>query len=752
MNDDLTLDMNTRPSTPRDAPAERESWGRFKLLARVGQGGFGEVYRAWDPDLEREVALKLLLPSPTGGGQTDDEYKAMLREARALASVRHPNIVPVYGIDRHDGRVGFWTDFVKGKTLSALLGQQGPFGYREAVLIGLDVTRALSTVHRSGLLHRDIKAENVMREEGGHILLMDFGLSTLPHGQEDIAGTPNYMAPEVWQGKAATVASDIYSMGVLLFYLVTGEYPARLGGLSRVEAMAALAEKRTLMDLRSDLPDQFLRAVGRAIETDPAKRFSSAGQLSEALAECIGTAVPVEAAVAAIGPPRTESDRKKRPWQMGVAVAALVLGVAAFMTPAVRRVLHLDAVPNKKAVLAGAPASLNDEYTHAQELLKKSYKDSNVAEAVNIFQHILTEDQNFILAQAGLGAAYFKQYKNDTSKGDLLDAAKGATEKALEMDPQCAPALVTRAQIEAITGQNDLAIRDAKQALGLDRNSAEAHAALGEVYQSQGKAKEAIGEISTAIDLAPENSMWPLRLGHYYMVAGDLQDAAAQWQSSVQIDPQNTFALYDLGLVDIQLNKLDDARVHFQKALSLQPDAASYEALGVVLQLQSNYADAAEMDKQAIALDPSDYQAWGSLGSVYKWSGDKHEEAVAAYRKAIELAEAQRRKTPEDAEKLADLASLYASIGDVVRSLPLARKATLLSPDDPNINYQAGYSYEMAGQRGIAIPLFAKAVAQGTRNNEFQLSPELAKLRSDASFQVELEKAKRDVDSKTKLH
>ena len=188
MDEDLTLDMNTRPSAPSDMPAARDAWGRFKLLARVGSGGFGEVYRAWDPDLEREVALKLLLPSPTGNGQTDEEYKAMLREARALASVRHPNIVPVYGIDRHDGRVGFWTDFVKGKTLSALLVSQGPFGYREAVLIGLDVTRALSTVHRSGLLHRDIKAENVMREEGGHILLMDFGLSTLPHGQEDIAG------------------------------------------------------------------------------------------------------------------------------------------------------------------------------------------------------------------------------------------------------------------------------------------------------------------------------------------------------------------------------------------------------------------------------------------------------------------------------------------------------------------------------------------------------------------------------------
>jgi len=747
MDEDLTLDMNTRPSTPGDVPAVRDAWGRFKLLARVGQGGFGEVYRAWDPDLEREVALKLLLPSPTGNGQSDEEYKAMLREARALASVRHPNIVPVYGIDRHDGRVGFWTDFVKGKTLSALLALQGPFGYREAVLIGLDVTRALSTVHRAGLLHRDIKAENVMREEGGHILLMDFGLSALPHLQEDIAGTPNYMAPELWQGKTATVASDIYSMGVLLFYLVTGEYPARLGGLSRAEAIAALAQKRTLMDLRSDLPDQFLRAVGRAIETDPAKRFSSAGQFSEALAECIGTAVPVEAAVPATGV-KTGSRR----W---MAIASTVLAGAFVLAMAGYRSLHpqKDDVRAKTALAVAGPG-INDEYTHATDLLKKSYKDSNVAEAVKIFQHILTEDNSFALAQAGLGTAYFKQYKNDPSKGDLLDAAKVATEKALGMDKACVPALVTRAQIEAITGHSDLAINDANAALEHDPHSAEAHAALGEVYQSLGKGKEAIEEISQSVALDPDNSMWPLRLGHYYMGTGNLAGAEEQWQSAVRIDPENTLALYDLGLVNMQLDKLEDARKNFQSVLSLQPDTYSYRALGSVFQLQGDYAHAAEMDKKAIELNPSDYLAWGALGSVYRWSGDKREESLEAYRKAIELGEVQRRKSPEDPDVLADLSDYHASIGDTGTSLPLARKALILAPDDPDISYLAGYSYEMAGDRSKAVQLIAKAVAEGTHKKEFQLSPELAKLRSDPSFLTEFNRVKSllAVDSKTKLN
>ena len=289
----------------------------------MGHGGFGEVYRAWDPNLQREVALKLLLPGAVGG---EAEYEAMLREARALASVRHPNIVPVYGIDRHDGRVGFWTDFVRGKTLSALVGEQGTFGAREAALIGLDVARALSAVHRAGMLHRDIKAENVMREEGGRILLMDFGLSALEQRQTNIAGTPNYMAPELFEGGKATVATDIYAMGVLLYFLVAGDYPVHLGGLTTQEAREAIPRRKPLMDLRPDLPESLLRTVSTAMETDPAKRFTSAGQLANALAESLGTHAPVEVSAAPETPRRSKPGAR---WIFaGVMAAAGILAAS----------------------------------------------------------------------------------------------------------------------------------------------------------------------------------------------------------------------------------------------------------------------------------------------------------------------------------------------------------------------------------------------------------------------------------------
>src|SRR5277367_3602815 len=347
--------------------AQGRTWGNFRLIELVGKGSFGEVYRAWDPHLERDVGLKILLPRSQGD---EAQFKALLREARALAAVRHPNIVPVHGIDEHDGLVGFWTDFVHGRTLASVVREQGPFGYREAALVGIDVCKALSAVHRAGLLHRDIKAENVMREEGGRILLMDFGLSTLPHLQKDFAGTPTYMAPELFEGATATVQSDIYAVGALLFFLVTGKHPTdhvsksgeargsgeapAVGSDEMTSDMAAFSAhaspkiwaSRAVLDHRPDLPDAFARTIDTAINPDPLKRFPSAGALSSALSEALVDG-PAESAAAETKPSAPK-------WLLFAALAlVVVLGGAGFAY-----FRHSGSAKN-----AAASASMNEKYS-----------------------------------------------------------------------------------------------------------------------------------------------------------------------------------------------------------------------------------------------------------------------------------------------------------------------------------------------------------------------------------------------------
>ena len=279
--------------TPSGADALAKApqrWLHLEIRELVGSGSYGEVYRAWDTTLNREVALKLLRveAEPKDDASASQVGSFVLDEGRHLARVRHDNVVTVFGAGEHDGRIGLWMEFLEGHTLEDLLRMHGRFGPREAALIGLDLCHALSAVHGAGLVHRDIKAKNVMRAEEGRIVLMDFG--TGREIREDTAtaastlvGTPLYMAPEVLRGESPTAKSDIYSLGTLLFHLLTNRYPFESDTVIGLRHAHIRLEAQLLRDLRPDLPEALVRVVERAIAPDPSARFGSGGQMERAL-------------------------------------------------------------------------------------------------------------------------------------------------------------------------------------------------------------------------------------------------------------------------------------------------------------------------------------------------------------------------------------------------------------------------------------------------------------------------------------
>jgi serine/threonine protein kinase/tetratricopeptide (TPR) repeat protein len=257
-------------------------WGPFQLLEELGRGTFGAVYRCRDVRLDRDVALKLFVPRLGEHA----ESLTVVSEGRLLARVRHPNVITVYGADVVDGVVGMWMELLRGRTLQQEIDERGPLGPREAALIGIDLCRALATVHRAGLVHRDVKAQNVMREDGGRIVLMDFGAGrdlNVQAGPVTVAGTPLYMAPEVLAGAPATPVSDLYSLGVLLYRLVTNEYPVAAQTLEELERAHATGSRRRLRDVRPDLPATFIRAIEGATAALPGDRPRSAAAFEEQL-------------------------------------------------------------------------------------------------------------------------------------------------------------------------------------------------------------------------------------------------------------------------------------------------------------------------------------------------------------------------------------------------------------------------------------------------------------------------------------
>lgn len=301
-------------------------WGPLRVLEPVGSGRQGTVFRAWDPELERTVALKLL----------DGDAAHTVTEGRLMARVHHPNVVSIFGAQQIDGRTGLWMEFIDGPPLEHALATSGPFAAANLIAVASAVCAALAAIHAKGLVHRDVKTTNILRDSGGRIVLGDFGTTGAHgghgghggHGDGMFAGTPRYMAPELFDGEPPSPRSDIYSLGVVLYRLATGSYPHEAGSLSELRR-AVKAPAPSVSTRRSDLPPSLCGCIDTALQAHPSRRFASAAEMLRILSgESRGTspwlrqAVAVAAAlivVAAVSAgwiidrepvPRTESTRK----------------------------------------------------------------------------------------------------------------------------------------------------------------------------------------------------------------------------------------------------------------------------------------------------------------------------------------------------------------------------------------------------------------------------------------------------------
>jgi tetratricopeptide (TPR) repeat protein len=697
-------------------PGELGRWGPFESLRRVGRGSFGEVYRAFDPTLQRHVALKLLLPR---GLDREAESRSLLNEARAMARVRHPNVVPIFGVDQHEGRVGFWSDFVQGTTLSELLARQGSLGPHEAALVGIDVSRAVGAVHAAGLIHRDIKAGNVMREEGGRILLMDFGLTHATGFEVQPSGTPAYMAPELMAGQPATAATDVYAIGVLLFNLLTAQYPVEGADLGKLRAAHATGARRTLLDVRPDLPQALARVVETALHPDPARRFGSAGQLAAALSEAIGIG---SVAAAESSPAKA---RGFRAWMIAPAVAAAVALALAF--PQVRATL----TPGR--VTQAPPLALQEDYRRARDLLAHHYRPQALETAIPLLEKVVAEDAQLAPAFADLARANFLQFTQQRET-KYIEPARQAALRALALAPELASAHVTLGALYAWTAQYDLARHELEEALRLDRFNAAAYGALAELHKRQGRSELVEPALQKGIGLAPDDWSLMQQLGEYYLDKGQWEQAGEQYRGAAELMPDNPRPHNNLGLVYQGQGRLEESAAAFHRAIELEPSFIRFRNLGMVLAEAGRYDEAARMLERSIEMRPDSYRAWGLLATVHHNQRADPAKVRETFLKAIALAADLLKETPRDEYLLADVGSYYAAIGMEKQALPLLAQAAALGPDVPQVLYQVAIGYEALHRREQALSWLARAKTSGYPAASIERDPQLKALRADPRY------------------
>lgn len=720
------------------APAH---WGSLELRELVGQGTFGRVYRAFDPRLEREVALKLIPDMPSTGGAMSS---SIIAEGRQLAKVRHANVVTVYGADIFDGSVGIWMEFVSGRTLKDVVAEGGPLGAAEAAVIGRDLCRALAAVHKQGLIHQDVKAQNVMRESGGRTVLMDFGTadvhSELPRG---LRGTPAYLAPEVLEGGVPSVQSDIYSLGVLLFYLATGTFPVVADSIEALHAQHQSGARRRLADLRPELPAEFVRAVEDAMETAAANRPTSAGEFEQRLRHVLEVA------------PASSRSR----WTFSVAILALVVGVVV----SAGWYWHNRPDPIAVGEIALAPTSPSTEALIGRIRQRLAeYGGLQIVETAPARLDVTVDAQRVI--------ARLVEQNGREVWAETFEAAPQAPE-ALTTDAAGAIATVLRsrlapeewARIRAGSARNAAAetlflrarawmtIRreePLRKSLSFFLQSATKVPSFGLAFAGAAEANilltiyrysPRLATLAAARELAERAVAIDARIPEAHAILGyvrklqfDWTGAIASFEEATRLKPDYTDAQLRLSTVYLQTGRPDDALVAMRAAQSLEPKSTAVQTQYAVLLLFSRrFAEAQAEAEQIAAVTPGRPGPFQTIGESHIFRGN-WPEAEAAIREAIRL-EGTGATQPN---LLADLA--LVQVGKGRRDLATDLRDQLVQRRAAGAAGGAAHiaAIELAlGHPAASIVLLKSAIADGEGDAGYLLiDPRWDALRRDPEF------------------
>lgn len=298
---------------PEQDPLIGEVIGGCTINAKIGAGGMGAIYLAHHEALRKDVVVKILPPESAANPRTVERF---FREARAAAKLEHPNIVQVQDVGTTERNLHYIImQYIDGQNLEEKVQAVGRHTTAEATRIVLEIARGLQVAHRAGVIHRDIKAENILITQTGQVKLTDFGLAKDLNSELKLTadgamiGTPLYMAPEIGRVKEIDGRVDIYSLGVTYYYLLTGVQPFR--GFSALEILSAKAHDklRPPEEIVPDLPDEYRRVLGKMLEKDRDLRYRDVDQLIRDL-EALDRGFPVEAGEPTIWPPRGAADAK----------------------------------------------------------------------------------------------------------------------------------------------------------------------------------------------------------------------------------------------------------------------------------------------------------------------------------------------------------------------------------------------------------------------------------------------------------
>jgi len=648
--------------------------GKYRLTERLGRGGMAEVYHAYQPNLERDVAVKVM-----HGYLAEDEsfVGRFKREAKAVATLRHPHIVQVYDFDIEDDTYYMVMEHIGGETLKARLrrlnAEDERMSLEDVAQIFRALCDALDYAHGQGRIHRDVKPANIMFD-GERLVLADFGIASIVGGPRYTAtgamvGTPAYMSPEQGQGEPGDVRSDVYSLGVILYEMVTGQVPYDADTPLAI-VLKHLNEPLPLpRQVSADIPPDVERVILKALAKSPDDRYQSAGVLADALEVSLKRiempiempSEPPELVVEAAAP--TPTPRRMHHWALVGVAGLIVVGLIAI---ALLVLLNLggEPEPTTLSTVAVAATSTTASLTKVVPPTAPAIPQPTSPATGTALPAAPFTPLPEAIAHYEAGAAAFED-------GDIEEAIRELSQ-AIEAEPGFAKAYYLRGVVYCQVGQQAEAEADLTQAIALEPDMVEAYYERGCLYLDQARGEDALRDLTTAIELQPNHAEAYYRRAQTY-----------DWYIH---DADEDFVLADL-----------------DRTIELAPDfVEAWQMRGEFYLWRDEYGLAQSDLAQAVELAPDDDYAWEMLGFVYYAMGE-YEQAIACYDEALQL-------EPTNLDLYYHRAATFLEMGDLDAALQDFDRVLLLEPEHSGAHYGRGRVHTAAGRYEEAISDFTEVM------------------------------------------
>ena len=691
--------------------------GRYRLLERIGEGGMGEVWKAHDDNLDRDVAIKML--HGTVGNTTSRER--FRREALVLSRLSHPGVATIFDFDTRNGLEFLVMEYVGGGTLESRLGS-GPLPMRDLLSLGIAIADALDNAHRNGFLHRDLKPGNIALTADGHPKILDFGIALLLSADRaagrmteagTVVGSLPYMAPEQLMGDAGDARADVYALGAMLFEMATGQRPFVRDRSEALMFAIISSAPPAVVWLRPDAPDTFDRLVAQCLRKDPEQRPASAAQVGETLRGIRdgvpSAALPLPArnvirSIAVLPLRNVSRDPAQEYFADGMTeslisdlarVKALrVISLTSVMKykgaekslPEIARELNVDAVLEGSALLVGDRVRVNVQLVSARtdETLWAERYDRELEDVLGLQSELAqtvareiaiqvtpTEAMELANRESVNPEAHLEFLKSRHSflagSPSALELALRHARRALDLDPTYAPAWTAVADcniFRAIRGMAPpaeaaaAAMAAAKKALELDPSLADAHVSIGTILSHSGDLAGGLRALQRAVELNPGHAAAHILLARALYSYERHEEALAATNKSVSLDPLSMMIYTGAGDAYYFAREYEKSVFHFRMAIELDPrfDGAH---TGMARSLEA----LARFDEARVELAEASRVSGGVAGPSF---GLAHLEAAAgneseARRILAELTEARSTRVVS----AWGIAVVHASLGDI---------------------------------------------------------------------------------------